>query len=385
MFGSKYTIEMEVSLCDPDIRDAEVDAVEEVLRSGWLAHGPKNDEFEEAFADYVDAEHAISLNSCTSALQLAIEANDVTGEVILPSFTWVASANAVVTGGAEPVFVDINPETRNIDPDAVEAAITDETEAIMVVHYGGLACDMDRIIEISDEHDLQVIEDSAETIGGTYDGQAAGTFATGCYSFYPTKNITTAEGGILTTDDDELAEEVRTLLGHGIPSTTFDREDADKSWYRAATKAGYNFRMSNVQAALGVEQLKRLNEMNGARQEHATYYDDALVDVEGIVTPTVPENREHVYQMYTVLTGENIDRDSLLNRLNDEGVGASAHFYPPVHEQPRYEGAEYQRHDLSTTEQVARDIVTLPMYPTMTDKEREYVVDTLVSTVDDLR
>ncbi|WP_440989453.1 DegT/DnrJ/EryC1/StrS family aminotransferase [Haloarchaeobius baliensis] len=376
---------MEVPLCDPDIRDAEVDAVEEVLRSGWLAHGPKNDEFEEAFAEYVGAEHAVSLNSCTSALHLAVEANDITGEVILPSFTWVASANAIVTGGAEPVFVDIDRETRNIDPEAVEEAITDETEAIMVVHYGGLACDMDRIMAIADEHDLHVIEDSAETIGGTYDGQVAGTFATGCYSFYPTKNITTAEGGVLTTDDEELAEEVRTLLGHGVPSTTFDREDADKSWFRAATKAGYNFRMSNVHAALGVEQMERLDEMNEARREHAAYFDEALADVDGIETPTVPDGREHVYQMYTVLTGDGIDRGELLDRMNDAGVGASAHFYPPVHEQPRYEGAEYQRHDLSTTEQVARDIVTLPMYPTMTAEEREYVVDTLVETVDDLR
>lgn len=376
---------MEVPLCEPDIRDSEVDAVEDVLRSGWLAHGPKNDEFEDAFAEYVGVEHAISLNSCTSALHLAIEANDITGEVILPSFTWVASANAVVTGGAEPVFVDINRETRNIDPTAIREAITDKTEAIMVVHYGGLACDMGEIMAIADEHDLFVIEDSAETIGGTYDGQIAGTFATGCYSFYPTKNITTAEGGILTTNDDDLAEEVRTLLGHGVPSTTFDRENADKSWFRAATKAGYNFRMSNVHAALGVEQMERLDEMNAARQKHAAYYDEALADIKGIETPTVPEGRDHVYQMYTVLTGERIDRGKLLDRMNDAGVGASAHFYPPVHEQPRYDGEEYQRHDLSTTEQVARDIVTLPMYPTMTEKEREYVVDTLIESVTDLR
>ena len=376
---------MNVPLCDPDIRDAEVDAVEEVLRSGWLAHGPKNDAFEEAFAEYVGAEHAVSLNSCTSALHLAVEANNITGEVIVPSFTWVASANAIVTGGAKPVFVDINRETRNIDPDAVEEAITDETEAIMVVHYAGLACDMDRIMAIAEEHNLDVIEDSAETIGGTYNGQTAGTFATGCYSFYPTKNITTAEGGILTTDDTELAEDVRTLLGHGVPSTTFDREDADKSWYRAATKAGYNFRMSDVHAALGVEQMDRLNEMNAARQNHAAFYDEQLAAVDGIETPTVPDGREHVYQMYTVLTGEVIDRERLLERLNDEGVGASAHFYPPVHEQPRYEEPEYQRHDLSVTESVARNIVTLPMYPTMTEEQREYVIDTLTQIVEDLQ
>jgi perosamine synthetase len=372
-----------VPLCEPDIRDEEVEAVSEVLESGWLAHGPKNEALEERFAEYVGADHAVTLNSCTSALHLAVEAQGITGEVIVPSFTWMASANAVVTAGATPVFVDIRPETRNVDPAAIEEAITAETEAVMPVHYGGLTADMDPIVDVAEDNDLALIEDSAETIGGTYDGQTAGTFGVGCFSFYPTKNVTTGEGGVLTTDDPDLAEEVRTLRGHGVPSTTFDREGADKSWYRAASHAGYNFRMSDIHAALGVEQLERVDEMNAARREVAAYYDDRLADIDGVVTPTVPEGREHVYQMYTVLLDERVDRGALLQRLNDAGVGASAHFYPPVHRQPRYEGPEYQRHDLPETEWVSERIVTLPMYPTMSDDQRRYVVDTLERALDE--
>lgn len=372
---------MEIPLCEPAIEDEEVNAVEEVLRSGWLAHGPKNDEFEDVFADYVGVEHAISLNSCTSALHLAIEVNDITGEVIVPSFTFVASANAIVTAGATPVFVDIGRETRNLDPKAVEAAITQDTEAIMVVHYAGLPADMGAIMDIAEDNDLVVIEDTAETIGGTCDGQTAGSFANGCFSFYPTKNITTGEGGMFTTDDDEIAEKVAALIGHGIPSTTFDREDADQPWYRAATQAGYNFRMSNVHAALGVEQMKKIDKLTSTRRDHAAYLTERLQEVSGIEPPVVPEDREHAYQMYTVLTDESIDRNAFVERLTEEGVGASVHFFPPAHEQPRYEDDGYVGGDLTVTEAVSRNIVTLPMFPKLTDEELDYIIETIETAV----
>lgn len=363
----------EIPLCEPALGDEEVADVEEVIRSGWLTHGPKNEEFEAAFADVVGVDHAVSMNSCTSALQLALECNDVTGEVLVPSFTFVASANAIVTAGATPVFVDVDRDTRNVDPDALAAAVTEDTEAVMVVHYGGQPCDMGPIQDLVEAHDLLLIEDSAETIGGTWQGGRAGSFGIGCFSFYPTKNITTGEGGMLTTDDEELADRVRAAVGHGIPSTTLNREGADRSWYRAATSAGYNYRMSNLQAALGCRQLSRLEELNELRRSHATALTEKLAGVDGVEPPVERGDRRHVYQMYTVLTDPDLPRDDLVEALNERGIGASVHFYPPVHQQPRYEDSPGYRSPLPETEFVAENIVSLPMYPGLTDAQLDRI------------
>jgi perosamine synthetase len=374
----------DISLCDPPVGDEEVAAVENVIQSGWLAHGPKNEEFEELFADYIGTDYAISMNSCTSALQLAIECHGITGEVLVPSFTWVASANAIVTAGATPVFVDIDPETRNVDPASLERAVSDETEAIMVVHYGGHPCAMDEIVNIAEEHDLLLIEDSAETIGGKYESQLTGTFGIGCFSLYPTKNITTGEGGLLTTDDEEFAKKVRAYVGHGVKSTTLDREGAEKSWYRAATYEGYNFRMTNMQAAIGVEQMRKIKSLNEKRRENATYLTNRLSAVEGIEPPVERENCKHVYQMYTVMTDGSIDRDTFVEELNHRGIGASVHFYPPVHQQPRYENADIRATDLSNTDYVASNIVTLPMFPGLDEPQLDRIaaaVETVVNEV----
>jgi perosamine synthetase len=365
----------DIPLCDPALGDPEVNAVEQVIRSGWLAHGPKNEEFEKLFAGYVGTEYAVSMNSCTSALQLAIECSGITGEVIVPSFTWVASVNTIVQAGATPVFADIDPETRNVDPESIEAAITDRTEAVMIVHYGGHPCNMDAIQEITETHDLLLIEDSAETIGGEYDGQSTGSFGVGCFSFYPTKNITTGEGGMLTTDDKDFADRVRAYVGHGIESTTHDREGTDKSWHRAASYAGYNYRMTNMQAAMGIEQMRRIESLNQKRRDHAGYLTEQLAEVPGIDPPVERSNCRHVYQMYTIMTDESINRDKLVEALNDRGIGASVHFYPPVHEQPRYEAAEIPSTDLSNTEDVASNIVTLPMYPELTRIELDRIIE----------
>ena len=363
-----------IPLCIPDIGEDEIAAVIEVLRSGWLAHGPKNKIFEEMFADYIKVKHAIAMNSCTSALQLAIEAQRITGEVIVPSFTFVASANAIVTSGAQPVFVDIEYDTCNIDATKIAEAISKNTEAIMIVHYGGQSCDMDAILDIAKCNGLAVIEDSAETLGGEYKGNKTGSFATGCFSFFPTKNITTGEGGILTTNDDELARRVRALLGHGISSTTFKREKENKPWFRAATEAGYNYRMSNILAAIGVEQLKRIDIMNARRRQHAAYLTEKLSQIPEVIVPVEKDFNKHVYQMYTIKLQNKINRDKFVIRLRKEGVGASVHFDPPVHLQPRYSEPEYSKYDLSVTERVASTIVTLPMYPQLKMDDLDFIV-----------
>jgi len=374
-----------IPLCIPYTGQEEKDAVNEVIDSGWYAHGPKNHEFEEGFAEYLGVEHALSMNSCTSALHLAVEGLGITGEVILPSFTFVASANAVITGGARPVFADIEEDTCNIDPESIERLIGPDTEAIMPIHYGGQSAEMTRILEIAKAHHLHVIEDSAETIGGTHQGQLTGSFGVGCFSFYPTKNLTTGEGGMLTTNDGELAKKVKTLLAHGIDKSTYEREDLEKSWFRSASRVGYNFRLSNILAAIGVEQLKKLPEMNRLRRKLSKKLTAALSEIDGITPPVEREENVHVYQMYTIRVSEDIDRDEFVRSLNEKGIGASIHFFPPVHHMKPYQGPEFRRDDLSTTEKVIREIVTLPMYPQMSDEDLDYMVDSIKETISKLR
>ncbi len=373
-----------IPLCIPYTGEEEINAVNEVIQSGWYAHGPKNHEFEEMFAEYHGVNHALSMNSCTSAIHLAVEGMGITGEVIIPSFTFVATANAVLTGGAKPAFADIEYDTCNIDPDAIEALVGPDTEAIMPVHYGGQSADMTAIMAIAEKHHLAVIEDTAETIGGEHCGKLTGTFSTGCFSFYPTKNLTTGEGGMLTTNDDQLARKVKTLLAHGIDKSTYEREDLEKSWYRSASRVGYNFRMSNILAAIGVEQMKKLPEMNRRRRELAAQLSEALEEIPEISPPVERPENKHVYQMYTIRVQAGIDRDAFVHRLNDRGVGASVHFYPPVHLMAPYKGNHFRRGDLSVTERVMEEIATLPMYPQMSSEDLRYLIDSIRETIREL-
>jgi perosamine synthetase len=374
-----------IPLCIPYTGQEEKDAVSEVIDSGWYAHGPKNHEFEEGFANYLGVKHAFSMNSCTSALHLAVEGLGITGEVILPSFTFVASANAIITGGAIPVFADISYDTCNIDPASIERMISPQTEAVMPVHYAGQSADMTAIMEIAKKHNLHVIEDSAETIGGTHHGRMTGSFGTGCFSFYPTKNLTTGEGGMLTTNDDDLAGRVKALLAHGIDKSTYEREDKEKSWFRSASRIGYNFRLSNILAAIGVEQMKKLPEMNQKRRDLASRLTSALEEIPEIQTPVERPENKHVYQMYTVRIQDGISRDDFVRGLNNMGVGASIHFFPPVHHMPPYATGEYRTDDLPVTEKVIQEIATLPMYPQMSADDLDYMIDGIQETIKELR
>lgn len=373
----------EIPLCIPYTGDEEKKAVNEVIDSGWYAHGPKNRELESLFAGYLGVEHALTMNSCTSCIHLAVEALGITGEVIIPSFTFVATANAVITGGGTPVFADVEEDTCCIDPEAIEGLIGPETQAIMPVHYGGQSADMQRIMQIAREHDLYVIEDSAETIGGEHHGQMAGTFGVGCFSFYPTKNMTTGEGGILTTNDDRLAQKVKALLAHGIDKTTYERENKEKSWYRSASYVGYNFRMSNILAAIGVEQFKKLEDMNDRRRKWAGKLTEGLQELPQITPPVERPENKHVYQMYTIRVKEGLDRDQFVKDLNAKGIGASVHFYPPVHLMPPYQGDQFRQGDLSVTEKIMHEIVTLPLYPQMEADDVRYMVDVVKDIIAD--
>jgi len=370
IMNKKYNI----PLCKAFLDGNELSAIKEVLESGWFTHGPKNKEFEALLCNLIKVKHAISLNSCTSALHLALEANNIRGEVILPSFTFVASANSIVTAGATPVFADIEFSSCNINPDSIENLIGPRTEALMPIHFAGQCCKMDIISQIAEKHNLLLIEDSAQTLGACYLGKQAGSFGIGCFSFFPTKLITTGEGGALTTDSDELAEKARALSGHGIVSRPDEREKMKTPWYRAADYAGYNFRMSNMLAAMGVEQLKKLKKIIKLRKAHAEFFNGAL-DPELLHLPTKGENASHVYQMYTVKVHKGIDRNVFVHQLREKGISASVHYDPPVHLQPFYR-ERFKRDNLTTTEDVASRIVTLPMYPDMREDELVYTADT---------
>jgi len=362
-----------IPLCRPFIGKDESEAVAEVLHSGWLAHGSKVEEFEKRFAEYIGVKEATSLNSCTSALFLSLVASEIKGEIIIPSFTFVATANAVVTAGCTPVFVDIDYHTLNMDAKMIEKKISPRTRAIMPVHFGGQSCEMAPILKIAKKHQLTVIEDSAETVGGTYRKKKTGAFGIGCFSFFPTKNMTTGEGGMVTTNSEKLAGKIRALAGHGIASNALTREKSSLPWFRSARSPGYNFRMSNILAAVGVEQLKKIEKMNQRRREHAAYLNEKLKSIEEIDLPVEKKECVHVYQMYTVKV-KRLNRNALVMKLRERGIGASVHFDPPVHLQAFYKG-RYDSSALEVTEKVARSIVTLPMFPQMKKGQLKKIVN----------
>lgn len=364
-----------IPLSRPSINGKEISAVKKVLLSGWLAHGPMNEEFERVFTDYIGAKYAVSLNSGTSALFLSLIGHGITGEVILPSFTFVASANSIVSAGAKPVFAEIDSLTFNIDPDDIKKRISRRIQALMIVHYAGQSCRMDKIMQIVDKYGLILIEDSAETIGGKFKNRLAGSFGTGCFSFFPTKNITTGEGGMVTTNNLRLARKIKAYASHGIYSTTLERTRKVKPWLRDAALAGYNFRLSNILAAIGVEQMKKIDELNNSRRGHAVYLNKGLRDTFEIITPKEDKDCFHVYQMYVIRLKNNIDRTKFILELRNNGVGASVHFDPPVHLHKYYRKQfGFKKGDFPVTEKIAQTVVTLPLYPELKKEELNRII-----------
>ena len=362
-----------IPLSIPYIGDEEKNAVLEVLDSGWLAHGDYNEKFETSFAKFIGVDHAVTMNSCTSALEICLQVNGIKGGVIVPSFTFVATANAVIVSGATPVFCDVDIRTGNMTVEHIERRITRETEAVIVVHYAGQPCEMGPIVKLCERYGLLLIEDSAETIGATWNGHQAGSFGLGCFSFFPTKNLTCGEGGMLTCNDTSFANKVRTVIAHGISSTTLMREKKKIFWQRSATFPGHNFRMSNVLAAIGYHQLKKIHQMNDSRIRLANYYNDAIKNLNlDIILPAVSEQATHVYQMYVIQVPES-KRDALVIGLRQRSIGASVHFDPPVHKQEFYRN-NWETADLKNTDIITKRIITLPMYPDLTRNQVDHVV-----------
>ncbi|MBW3622535.1 MAG: DegT/DnrJ/EryC1/StrS aminotransferase family protein [Armatimonadetes bacterium] len=367
----------------PSIGPREIETVTTVLQSGWIAFGPYKEQFEKAFAQFINTPYALSTNSCTSALEVVLEAAGISGEVILPSLTWVATANAVVQSGATPVFCDVNEATRNATGQTLEERLSSRTEAVIVVHYGGQPCRMDEVLRFCKKHHLFLIEDSAQTLGATWHDQQAGSFGCGCFSFYATKAITTAEGGMLTLQDAELARKAGTLISHGIDSTPPLSGEPHKPWLRAAIRPGHNYRMSNLQAALGYCQLQRLDELNRRRIALAQRYDDGLKETHPLIkTPSVAEGATHVYQLYTIQVRDDL-RNGVLQYLWEHGVSANVHFDPPVHRQPCYTHYGSPSH-LPVTEKLAAELISLPLFPDLQEEEQEWVIECLKKAIEAL-
>jgi dTDP-4-amino-4,6-dideoxygalactose transaminase len=373
-----------VPITKPLLGEAEAAAVLQVLRSGWLVQGPRVAEFERDVAAYVGAAYGVATSNCTTALHLALVLHGIGpgDEVIVPSFTFIATANSVLYTGATPVFVDIDPRTHNIDPGAIEAAITPRTRAIMPVHQLGLAAEMDRLAAIARRHQLVIIEDGAPAIGATYKGRRIGGLGhPTCLSFHPRKVITTGEGGMLLTDDAQMAERARTLRAHGMSISDLARHNADRAVIESYHELGYNYRMTDMQAAIGIEQLRRLDDMIERRQQLAQRYADALSETDGIRIPTSSADTPHTYQSYMVeFDGAlRVSRDDVMQRLHAVGV-ATRRGVMAIHMEPYYR-QRYPTVRLPVTENAARQTLLLPIYATMTSVEQEYVVEHLLRIV----
>lgn len=366
-----------IPLSDIAMGGDEVDAVRDVLQSRWLSMGPVTEEFEAAFARYLGVKHAFAVSNGTAALHIAhavlgIGSGD---EVITPSLTFVATANSVLYCGARPVFADIaGPDDLNVAWEDIAAKVSPRTRAITVVHYGGYPCDMQPILDLARDHDLRVVEDAAHAVGATYKEKMCGTIGdVGCFSFFANKNLATGEGGMVVTNDDDLAERIRVMRSHGMTTLTWDRHRGHGYSYDV-TALGYNYRINEVASALGIVQLRRLAENNARRKRIAARYRKMLEGVEGIACPfsgkVDGESSHHIFPV--VLPGD-LPRAGLQAALKELGVQTSIH-YPPIHLFTYYQRLLGDTSgSLPQTEFIGEHEMTLPLYPGMTDEEVEYV------------
>jgi hypothetical protein len=353
---------MQIGIAKPIIGSEEKQAVLDVLESGQLIQGEKVAAFEAAFADYHGAKHGIAMNNGTTALMASMMAHniDVGDEVIIPSFSFFATASSVLSVKARPVFVDIDPETFCMSPEAVEAAITPKTVAIMPVHLYGHPADMTRLEAICQKHGLMLLEDSAQAHGAKIGERYVGTWGTASFSFYPSKNMTTTEGGMVLTNDDEIARKLRMIRNQGM----------NQQYYHEVI--GYNFRMTNVTAAMGLVQLQHLPAWTAQRIANAKFLSERI---ESVKTPVTAPDCTHVYHQYTVRVPEGVERDAVVKQLNDRGIGARIYYPIPIHCQPVIQAMDgYKNLDLPETDKATKEVFSLPVHPALTAEELDYIV-----------
>jgi dTDP-4-amino-4,6-dideoxygalactose transaminase len=375
----------QVPLSDVATDEELVRAAADTVESGWWSMGPRVAEFEQAFGELTGSKHALAVANGTAALHLALLAVECGpgDEVVVPSLNFVAAANTIVHTGATPVFVDIvGDDDLNMDPADVEAAITPKTKAIVVLHYGGYASDMDALARIAESTGVILVEDAAHAPGGSWNGRKCGTFgAVGCFSFFSNKNLPVGEGGMIVTDDDDLKERLRLLRSHGMTTLTWDRHRGHAHSYDVVTQ-GFNYRLDEIRAALGLVQLRRLPDENAGRARVSARYREALHGTAGITMPFPdPEaQRRSSHHLAVVLLPEGTDRIAVRERLTEKRIQTSVH-YPPIHRFSAY-GELGGRRQLPRTDAVADRVLTLPLYAALTDEQVDTVVRELVAAVD---
>lgn len=379
---------MKVPFYRPYIDHEEVKEITSAIDSEWLTKGPKTKEFEQKFAHFVNSKHAVGLNSCTAGLHLAqlaigIQPGD---EVITTPYTFIATANTIIHCGAKPIFVDIDPQTMNIDPNKIEAKITPKTKAIIPVHFAGYPCDMNQIKEIADRYKIKVIEDAAHAVYTKYYDKMVGSIGDiTCFSFYATKNLCTGEGGMITTDDEELADRIGIYGLHGMSKNAWNRYTDKGSWFYEVQYPGYKYNMADLQASLGLAQLKKLEEMQNLRKKIADAYQNAFLGLENIKVPHDDANHRHAWHLYVIRLEESflkITRDEFIEKLKEAGIGTSVHFIPiPFH--PYYRKLGYNIDDYPHTKNAYEGAISLPLFPGMTQDQNDYVIETTLKLLTD--
>jgi dTDP-4-amino-4,6-dideoxygalactose transaminase len=374
----------QVPLSDVVVDDELAGAVRETLASGWWSMGPRVAEFEAAFAEFCGARHALAVANGTAALHLALLAVECGpgDEVVVPSLNFVAAANTICHVGATPVFCDIGGEDDlTLDPNDVEAAIGPATKAIVVMHYGGFACDMDAVADIAERHRLVVVEDAAHAPGATWRGRRCGTLGdVGCFSFFSNKNMPVGEGGMMTTDDDELAERLRLLRSHGMTTLTWDRHRGHAHSYDVV-RFGFNYRLDEIRAAMGLVQLRRVEAENAGRARISARYREAVDGVGGLSMPFGDAEAQQAssHHLAVVLLPEGLERQPVRDALTARGIQTSVH-YPPIHGFTAYETLGGRR-ALPRTDALADRVLTLPLYSHMTDAQVDAVTGGLLEAV----
>ena len=365
----------------PAIERAEIEEVVRTLESGWLGTGPKVAEFEKAVAEYKGAAHAIAVNSCTAALHLSLLAAGIGpgDEVITTPLTFCATVNAIIHTGATPVLADIDPRSLNIHPDKVEQKITSNTKAILPVHFAGRPCDMDRLCSLADKHGLRIIEDCAHAIETEYKGRKAGVIGDfGCLSFYVTKNIVTGEGGMVLTDNEEFAKRIRTLSLHGMSRDAWKRFGSSGYKHYEVQEAGFKYNMMDLQAAIGIHQIKRVDEYRQIRSEHWAYYDEKLAELPLGLPGKFSETGKHALHLYTVLLDEarcNVSRDVFLDRMTKQGIGVGVHYLSVPEHRYYQEKFAWRPEDYPESMRVGRQIASLPLSAKMNERDVSDVVE----------
>ncbi len=386
--GGKSVRDKFLPVALPWINEEEINIVGDILRSGWLTTGPKVKEFEEKFANYVNAGYAVALNSCTGAMHCALLALGIKkgDEVITSTLTFAATGHVIQYVGAKPVLVDIKKDTYNIDPEEIKNKITKNTKAVISVDYAGQPCDYDEILKIANEYNLYTIDDSAHAVGAEYKGKKIGTLCdVTCFSFYAIKNMTTGEGGMATTNNDNFANKIRKFSYFGISKDAWKRYAHGGKWYYEIEDLGYKYNMMDIQAVMGLKQLEKVDGFNEIRRNYAKYLTDKLSKIPEIQIPIEKNNLKHVRHLYPIVVKTEmlkIDRNKFIDALNAENIGTSVHFIP-LHRHPYYQKTfGYKVGDFPVADYVYERFISLPLYPKITERDLDNVVDAVKKIVE---